>query len=143
MNNTNDKNQNQNNINNIRTTAPARRARHGAAALACATALVLASGCSLRQSYPETQITGYINGQPFSINAPKDVTLTGFDAIAGTNGEVHVHIDSLKSQMNPTNLASAAEGQAAIVTATGQVINQAINQAAAAAAIAAKTAITN
>ncbi len=121
-------------MNNILNIATSR-----AAIALTATALLAAAGCSLRQSYPQTQITGYINGKPFSINAPKDVTLAGFDAIASTNGEIHIHIDTLKSQMNPTNLASAAEGQAAIVAATGQVINQAITQAV----NVAKTAATN
>jgi K+-transporting ATPase c subunit len=91
---------------------------------------MLAGGCTLRQSYPETQIRGYINGRPFSINAPKDSNLTGFDAVAETNGAIHVHIDSLQSTLNATNLANAASGQAAIVTATGQAINQAIQSAA-------------
>ncbi|MDB6020627.1 MAG: hypothetical protein JWQ04_484 [Pedosphaera sp.] len=91
--------------------------------------LLATAGCSLRQAYPETQIRGYINGQPFSVQAPKDSSLTGFDAMAETNGTIHVHIDSLQSSLNPTNLANAANGQAAIVTATGQVINQAIQTA--------------
>src|SRR5580704_269786 len=81
------------------------------AAVLCA-ALAFAGGCTLRQSYPETQIRGYINGQPFAVNAPKDSTLTGFDAVAETNGAIHVHIDSLQSSLNPTNLLNAASGQA-------------------------------
>ena len=105
----------------------------------CLALLILAGGCTLRQAYPETQIRGYINGQPFSINAPKDSNITGFDASAGTNGTVHVHIDSLQSTLNPTNLANAASGQAAIVTATGQAINQAISTAATTALKAAGT----
>ena len=99
----------------------------------CASLVLLAGGCTLRQAYPETQIRGYINGQPFSVNAPKDSNLAGFDAIAETNGTIHVHIDSLQCSLNATNLANAASGQAAIVTATGQVINQAISTAAATA----------
>jgi hypothetical protein len=97
------------------------------------------AGCTLRQSYPETQIRGYINGQPFSVQAPKDATLTGFDAMSQTNGSIHVHIDSLQASMNATNLATAANGQAAIVTATAQAINQAI-QTTTAAAVKAATA---
>jgi hypothetical protein len=84
------------------------------------------TGCTLRQSYPETEIRGYINGQPFAVHAPKDSTLVGFDAIAETNGAVHVHIDSLQCSLNPTNLNAAASGQAAIVTALGQALNQAV-----------------
>jgi hypothetical protein len=104
---------------------------------ALAAAALLAGGCTLRQSYPQTQIRGYINGQPFSINAPKDSTLAGFDASAETNGAVHVHIDSLQSALNPTNLANAANGQAAIITATAQAINTGIQTATAAAVKAA------
>ncbi len=99
-----------------------------------ALALVAGGGCSLRQAYPETQIRGYINGQPFSVNAPKDSNLTGFDATTATNGAIHVHIDSLQSSLNPTNLANAANGQAAIITATAEAINQGIQTATAAAA---------
>ena len=100
-------------------------------------ALLLAGGCTLRESYPATQIHGYINGQPFSIEAPKDSTLTGFDATADTNGAIHVHIDSLQSALNSTNLANAANGQAAIINATAQAINQAVVTAASAAKAAA------
>jgi hypothetical protein len=101
-------------------------------------ALALA-GCTLRQSYPETEIRGYINGEPFAVHAPKDSTLTGFDAIAETNGSVHVHIDSLQCSLNPTNLTAAASGQAAIVTALGQALNQAV-QTGGAMALKAATA---
>jgi hypothetical protein len=100
-------------------------------------ALAVAGGCTLRESYPQTQIRGYINGQPFSVQAPKDSNLTGFDATASTNGSIHVHIDSLQASLNPTNLANVANGQAAIITATGQAINQAFSTAAAAAVKAA------
>jgi hypothetical protein len=110
------------------------RVRVGATSLCL---LALASGCTLRQSYPTTQIRGYINGQPFSIQAPKDSTLIGFDATAATNGAIHVHIDSLQSSLNPTNLTSAADGQAAIINATAQAINQAIVTTTAAAVKAA------
>ena len=99
---------------------------------------LLASGCTLRGSYPATQIRGYINGQPFSVQAPKDATLMGFDAVASTNGAVHVHIDSLQASLNSTNLATAGVAQAAIITATAQAINQAFATAATAAANAAR-----
>lgn len=89
----------------------------------------LTAGCSLRQAYPETQISGYLNGQPFTIHAPKDSTLTGLDVVADTNGSIRVHIDHLQCSLNPTNLASAAEGQAAIVNATGEAVNKAFSAA--------------
>ena len=111
----------------------ARNLRLGTAALLLATA-----GCTLRQAYPQTEIRGYINGQPFSVRAPKDANLTGFDAVAGTNGQVHVHIDSLQASLNATNLANAGNAQAAIVTATGAAINQAIQTAASTALKAAQ-----
>ena len=97
--------------------------------LSILTSALTLAGCTLRQSYPETQIRGYIHGQPFTVEAPKDCTLTGFDAFADTNGSVHVHIDQLKASLNPTNIQNAAEGQSAIVTATGQVISQTFDQA--------------
>src|ERR1700742_3100029 len=96
-------------------------------------ALCAANGCSLRQAYPETQIRGYINGQPFSIQAPKDATLTGFDATTATNGAIHVHIDALQASHNPPNPANAPKGQAAIIPATAAAINQAMSTAAATA----------
>ena len=110
----------------------------GIAVFTTAALLFGTTGCSLRQAYPETEIRGYINGQPFSVRAPKDANLTGFDAVTATNGSVHVHIDSLQASLNATNLANAASGQAAIVTATGQVINEAV-QTATATAIKAAT----
>ncbi len=100
----------------------------------CLAAILLAGGCSLRQSYPETRISGYLHGQPFSIHAPKDSTLAGLDVIAETNGTIHVHVEHLECALNPTNLAGAANGQAAIVSATGAVISQAVSQAVRAAA---------
>ena len=120
------------------TTAP----RRISAWLASAFLLAFAGGgCTLRGTYPQTTIRGYINGQPFSVQAPKDSNLTGFDAVAETNGAVHVHIDSLQATLNATNLLNAANGQAAIVTATAQAINQAFVAASAAAANAAKAAV--
>lgn len=117
----------------LRGSNIARNLSFGAAAVLLATA-----GCTLRQAYPETEIRGYINGQPFSVRAPKDANLTGFDAVATTNGQVHVHIDSLQASLNATNLANAGNAQAAIVTATGAAINQAIQTAAGAALKAAQ-----
>jgi hypothetical protein len=101
---------------------------------------VLTAGCTLRQAYPETEISGYLNGQPFTIHAPKDSTLAGLDVVADTNGSIHVHIEHLQCSLNPTNLASAADGQAAIVNATGDAVNKAFSQALEAAA---KSALTH
>ncbi len=111
--------------------------RHFNRALALgALALALAGGgcthtepvISRRRRFAE-----YINGQPFSVQAPKDSNLAGFDAVAETNGAIHVHIDSLQSSLNPTNLANAGVAQAAIITATAQAINQALQTATATA----------
>jgi len=115
-------------------TCAAKRAFLNCALGALLLAAAATGGCTLRQAYPETQIHGFINGQPFTIQAPKDSTLIGFDASAQTNGTIHVHIDSLQAALNPTNLANAANGQAAIINATAQAVNQAFATAAAAAA---------
>lgn len=105
----------------------------------------LFAGCTLRQAYPQTHISGYIAGKPFTIDAPKDSTLTGFKAVADTNGTISVEIASLATSLNPTNVAAVASGQAELVTANGNaivnVLNASAQAAGAAAAIAAKTAV--
>ena len=130
------KNSNNNSIPTLKTHRPARCPNSALRTLRSALLLVSLTGCTLRQSYPETQIRGYINGQPFSLHAPKDTTLTGFDALTQTNGAIHIHIDNIQSSLNPTNPTNVANGQAAIVTATAQAINQAFQTAT---AIALKT----
>jgi hypothetical protein len=106
-------------------------------------ALCLCAGClSLNHDYPKTAITGYIDGKPFSFEAPKDYDVEGFDASVDTNGGLHLHFDKLTASLNVTNINAVATGQAQIVSATAAAINQAVqngvNIAAQAAAAAAK-----
>jgi len=73
-----------------------------------------------------------------SLSNPKDTIILKFQATINTNGTSTVAWDSLSTVMNPTNISNAANGEAAIITATGQVINNAVSAAAASAAQAIK-----
>jgi len=103
--------------------------------LAGTLALPLA-GCSLNSAIPKTQVTGSLGGKPFTLETPKDNDLTGLDVSCDTNGTVRVHIDTLTSNLNPTNVANAGTAQAQIITATGDVILKGIQAGAAAAGTA-------
>ena len=109
--------------------------------IAAIAALSLTGCMSLNHAYPKTQITGFIDGRPFSFEAPKDYDVEGFDASVDTNGGIHLHFDKLTASLNVTNINAVATGQAQIIATTASAINQAVAngaqiavQAAAAAA---------
>ena len=92
---------------------------------------VLLGGCSLLPSpVPTTQIKGRIGGQEFSIENPKNTTLSNLSVTVGTNGAATLTIGTLNSVNDPTVISNAAAGQAAIVQATGNAIVSGINAAA-------------
>ena len=97
---------------------------------------------SLNHDYPKTEITGYLAGHPFSFEAPKDYEMRGFDISVDTNDTIHIHVDELTATLSVTNINAVANGQAQIITATANAVNQAVqnglNVAAQAAAAAAK-----
>ena len=99
-------------------------------ALALALASCVAGGCV---ATPHTTIQGTINGSPFTILAPKDGDLTGFELTATTNGAVHVHIDHLTVKMNPDVIGQTGAAQTAIIKATGDAVSGAAAAAAAGA----------
>lgn len=82
---------------------------------------------------PKTKISGKIGGQPFNLQTPKDTDLSGLDITAKTNGETKIHIDLLKTRMNPDVVNQTAEGQAKIVQATlagtGGIVGDAVKAA--------------
>ena len=103
-------------------------------ALAFAAAFAL-GGCVLT---PHTTIQGTLNGSPFTVKAPKDGDLTGFDLMADTNGVVRVHIDHLAVKMNPDVISQTGIAQTAIIKATGDAVANAAAAAAAGAVQGAK-----
>jgi hypothetical protein len=119
----------------FKTETGARRcvsARYCALAFAAAFAL---TGCVLT---PHTTIQGTLNGSPFTVKAPKDGDLTGFDLVADTNGVIRVHIDHLAVKMNPDVISQTGIAQTAIIKATGDAVANAAAAAAAGAVQGAK-----
>lgn len=98
-----------------------------------ASLIVLAFLCAGCLSVPHTTIEGSIGGQPFSLKAPKDGDLKGFDLTAETNGTVHLHIDSLAVKMNPDVISQTGAAQTAVIKATGEAVAGGVAAAAAGA----------
>lgn len=99
-----------------------------------ATIIALASGCAAFQpAVPTTKINGSIGGQSFTLENPKNTTLSNLSVSVSSNGTANLTIGSLTS-VNDSNVITAADaGQAAIVSATGAAITQGIQSAASAA----------
>jgi hypothetical protein len=94
------------------------------------------AGCALFQSpVPTTKIKGSIGGQSFSLENPKNTTLSNLSVTVSSNGSAALTIGSVTS-VNDSNVIDAAyAGQAAIVAATGTAINAGIQTAAGAAGV--------
>ena len=93
---------------------------------------ILASGCgsleTLNANTPHTTIKGFVAGQPFSIENPKDTILEGLDVTAGTNGTACIHIGKLSTVMNVANTAATAEAQVQNTTAIFNGVNTLVDK---------------
>lgn len=89
------------------------------------------AGCVM---VPKTKIEINPVTHQVSLSNPKDTIIMKFQATIATNGTSTVSWDSLSTVMNPTNISETANGEASIVTATGNAIQNAVNSAAAIAA---------
>lgn len=85
--------------------------------LACLAGLcaVLLCGC-VRDTVPQTQITGALAGAPFAISSPKDSVLEDLEVSAQQNGVVRIKIGRLTAKMNPEVITTTADGQAKLIS---------------------------
>lgn len=104
------------------------------------TTLTLLTGC-VAQSVPMTRITGTIDGQPFTLNTPKDSKLTGLEITAQSGGLTNycrIRVDALEAHMNPDVITTTGDAQAKLIKATGDATLQAIQAGGAMAGAAVK-----
>jgi len=95
------------------------------------------SGCALFESaVPTTRISGTIAGQQFSLSNPKDTCITNLVVEVSTNGSARLSIGGLSSVNNSNVVSAGYSGQAELVTAAGNQIQQAFVNGA---SVAAKT----
>ena len=87
---------------------------------------VLLTGCV---NVPRTLISGDMSKGTFSIAAPKDGTLEGFQLVRMTNGAIQISVQRHSVRMNPDVIAQTAAGQAQIIHATAQGVGAAIGEA--------------
>jgi len=104
-------------------------------ALLVGAALALA-GCSLNQQIPKTDLSINPVTHEVKLSNPKNTVITKFSATVDTNGTSTVSFDSLSTVMDETNVVNTGNAEAAIVTATGTVIQQALTAGGAAAGAA-------
>jgi len=101
-------------------------------------AAALLSGCALcKNPVPTTEISGTIAGQKFSISNPKDTSLANLVVTVSSNGIATLALGTLVSANNSNTVTASYNGQADVVNATGNQVQQAfLNGAALAAKIA-------
>lgn len=91
--------------------------------------LLALAGCL---SVPMTKISGTVEGKPFELDCPKNVTLNGFKVSAETN-RVTVEIQSLTTVMDPQVITTTGDAQTKLVTGIISATGDAVGKAAAAA----------
>lgn len=72
------------------------------------------TGC-IGQTVPKTSISGTMLGQPYSLNCPKDVTITNLEITASSN-MVSVKIQGLSSKMNPDIITTTGDAQSKLIS---------------------------
>ena len=103
--------------------------------LACLLAITF-TGCTLGQQVPHTKLVINPYTHEVTLDNPKDTVISNFSATVSTNGVSSVTFTSLSTVMNPTNITNTGTAEAAVITATGQVIQQALASGGAAAGAA-------
>jgi starvation-inducible outer membrane lipoprotein len=88
--------------------------------------MCLLTGCI---HVPQTLIKGDMNKGTFSIAAPKDGTLEGFQLVRLTNGTLQITVQRHTVRMNPDVIQQTAAGQAQIIQATAQGVGAALGEA--------------
>lgn len=93
------------------------------------------SGCatSVRDNVPATEITGSLNGKPFSFTGPKDLVMTNFLAEVDTNGSARVSIGYINASVDPNVITMTGQAYSTMRAADSALLNSAISTAASAA----------
>ncbi len=79
---------------------------------------VLLTGCmGISQSVPKTKISGDLKSGRFSIQAPKNASINGFELSYSTN-ETRIKFTEYKAEMDPNVVEQSGKAQAAIIAAT-------------------------
>ena len=87
------------------------------------------AGCtSLSQAVPKTKISGDLKSGKFSVEAPKNASINGFELSYSTN-ETRIKFTEYKAEMDPNVVEQSGKAQAAIITATSQAIQAATEKA--------------
>ena len=89
----------------------------------------LCAGCtSLSQAVPKTRISGDLKSGRFSVEAPKNAAINGFELSYSTN-ETRIKFTEYKAEMDPNVVEQSGKAQAAIIAATSQAIQAATEKA--------------
>jgi hypothetical protein len=103
------------------------------------------TGCSMFVKVPSTTIKVNAKDGSIAFTSPKDGVISNLNITVSTNGTFTATVGSWNYLLNPTNIVDSANGQVAIINASGNAIANGINAAAsavgAAAGAAAKTAV--
>jgi len=87
------------------------------------------TGCtSVSQAVPKTKIRGDLKSGKFSVEAPKNASINGFELSYSTN-ETRIKFTEYKAEMDPNVVEQSGKAQAAIITATSQAIQAATEKA--------------
>jgi len=90
---------------------------------------VFLTGCmGISQSVPKTKISGDLKSGRFSIQAPKNASINGFELSYSTN-ETRIKFTEYKAEMDPNVVEQSGKAQAAIIAATSQAIQTATEKA--------------
>ncbi|HEY1170248.1 MAG TPA: hypothetical protein VGH19_02655 [Verrucomicrobiae bacterium] len=90
---------------------------------------VVCTGCtSVSQAVPKTRISGDLKSGKFSVEAPKNASINGFELSYSTN-ETRIKFTEYKAEMDPNVVEQSGKAQAAIITATSQAIQAATEKA--------------
>jgi hypothetical protein len=87
------------------------------------------AGCtSVSQAVPKTKIRGDLKSGKFSVEAPKNASINGFELSYSTN-ETRIKFTEYKAEMDPNVVEQSGKAQAAIITATSAAIQAATEKA--------------
>ena len=90
---------------------------------------LLLTGCmGISQSVPKTKISGDLKSGRFSIQAPKNASINGFELSYSTN-ETRIRFTEYKAEMDPNVVEQSGKAQASIIAATSQAIQAATEKA--------------
>jgi hypothetical protein len=110
-------------------------------AVAIAIQIVFTGCSSVRDQVPATQISGYLNGRPFTFSGPKDLSMTNFVAEVETNGTCRVSIGAMSAAVDPNVITMTGQAYATMRAADSALLDSAISTVAGAAGTVAGAAV--